>query len=59
MLDEAVDKAEIVLKILVVKESHSKFIGAHVVPVKGVGEDRYAAEKMRRDILWLGYRGSS
>ena len=45
----------ILLKILVVKDAKSKFIGAHVVPMKGLGEDRYAAEKVRRDILWLGY----
>ena len=29
---------------------------AHVVPVKGLGADRYAVEKLRRDIIWLGYR---
>ena len=46
---------EIILKILVVKDSKSKFVGAHVVPVKGLGEDRYAAEKVRRDVTWLGY----
>ena len=46
---------EILLNILVVKDASSKFIGAHVVPAKGVGEDRYAVEKIRRDVLWLGY----
>ena len=52
---EEIEKAEVILKILVIKDSKSKYIGAHVVPAKGVGEDRYAAEKMRRDVLWLGY----
>ena len=53
--DEGVDKATIILKILVLKDAFSKYIGAYVVPVKGVGEDRYAAEKLRRDVLWFGY----
>ena len=52
--DDPPEKAVIVAKILVVKDSMSKFIGAHLVPVKGLGSDRYAAEKMRRDIVWLG-----
>ena len=47
--------AEILLKILVVKDSMSRTICAHAVPCKGVGSDRYAVEKLKRDILWLGY----
>ena len=43
--DEAESKTEIVAKILVVKDSKSKMVNAHVVPVKGMGEDRYAVEK--------------
>lgn len=46
---------EVILKILVVKDSMSRYIGAHVVSVKGVGADRYATEKLRNDVLWLGY----
>jgi len=53
--NEQVEASEVVMKILVIKDSKSKYIGAHLVPVKGLGCDRYAAEKMRRDILWLGY----
>ena len=53
--DEDVGETAVIMKILVVKDAYSKFIGAHVVPMKGVGPDRYAAEKLRRDILWLGY----
>ena len=49
------DQGDILMKILVVKDASSKFIGAHLVPQKGLGEDRYAAENIRRDILWLGY----
>jgi len=52
---EGAEPTEILLKILVVKDSLSKYVGAHVVPAKGVGDDRYAVEKLRRDILWLGY----
>ena len=52
---ETEQKAEILLKILIVKDSSSRYTGAHVVPVKGLGEDSYAAEKIRRDVLWLGY----
>ena len=46
---------EIILKILVVEDTRSRYIGADVVSVKGVGADRYAAEKLRNDVLWLGY----
>jgi len=53
--DELEPQAEIIAKILVVKGSKSKFVNAHVVPVKGLGSDRYAVEKLRRDIVWLGY----
>ena len=49
-----IEKAEVILKILLVKDAKSEYIGAHVVPVTGVGEDPYAAKKMRRDMLWLG-----
>ena len=46
---------ETLLKILIVKDSRSKALFAHVVPQKGVGEDRFTVECLRRDILWLGY----
>ena len=54
-LKGAVEESKVVLKILVVKDSQSKFIGAHVVSTKGAGADRYAVEKLRGDIAWLGY----
>ena len=53
--DEVIERSSILMKILVVKDDKSKYIGAHVVPVKGAGDDRYAAEKMRGDIQWMGY----
>ena len=46
---------EVLLKILVVKDSMSKVISAHVVRSKGVEDDGYAVEKLKRDILWFGY----
>ena len=51
----AVEESKVVLKILVVKDSMSRYIGAHVVSTKGAGTDRYAVEKLRGDIAWLGY----
>ena len=47
---------EILMKILVVKHSKSKIVNAHVVKSKGVEDDGCAVEKLKRDILWLGYR---
>ncbi len=46
---------EVLLKILVVKDVMARAVFAHVVPQKGVGEDRFAVECLRRDILWLGH----
>ena len=53
--NDAVEESKVVLKILVAKDSMSRYIGAHVVSTKGVGSDRYAVEKLRGDIAWLGY----
>ncbi len=53
--DEVIERSSILMKILVVKDDKSRYIGAHVVPVKGAGDDRYAAERMRGDIQWMGY----
>ena len=46
---------DVLLKILVVKDSFSTCIMAHVVRAKGADTDGYVAEKLRRDVLWLGY----
>ena len=45
----------VLLKILVVKDSMSKMISAHVVKSKGTEDDGYAVAKLKRDIMWLGY----
>ncbi len=50
-----VDESNVLLKILAVKDSTSKWVGAHVVSCKGVGGDRYAVERIRADVAWLGY----
>ena len=38
-----------------VKDSMSRTICGHTVHCKGVGSDRYAVEKNKRYVLWLGY----
>ena len=43
------------IKALVVKDTKSRMLFAHVVPSKGVDEDRYAVEALTSDIAWLGY----
>ena len=50
-----VDAEQVLLKILVVKDSRGKMISAHVVKTKGFDDDGYAVEKLKRDIIWLGY----
>ena len=42
-------------KILVVKDSSTRSIFAHMVTQKGVDEERYAVECLRKDIQWLGH----
>ena len=41
-------------KILVVRELVSKATFAHVVKSKGVGDDRFAADCLVKDVEWLG-----
>ena len=53
--DEAKEGEEVLAKILVVKDTKSKSIFAHVVPQKGVDSDRYSVSRLTEDILWLGY----
>ena len=50
---EVAEHAETLLKRLVVKDSLSKMISAHVVSVNGAGSDSYATEKLKGDIAWL------
>ena len=43
------------IKVLVVKDSKSKMLFAHVVPAKGIDKKRFAVDMLRDDIVWLGY----
>ena len=43
------------VKVLVAKYQKTKCTFAHVVPRKGVDEDRYAADRLAKDIAWLGH----
>ena len=49
------DKADGVLKVLVVRCFKSKALFAHAVPAKGVDEAGYVVDCVVQDILWLGY----
>ena len=42
-------------KILVVRDSKSKSVFAHVVPAKGVDEAGFAVDTLVADVRWLGY----
>ena len=42
-------------KILVVRESESKSVFAHVVPTKGVDEKGFSVDALVDDVKWLGY----
>ena len=44
------------IKILVVYDSKSRAVFAHVVPQKGVDPKRYAVDMIVDDVMWLGYR---
>jgi len=46
---------EALSRILVCNDFMSKYILALAVSVKGAGFDRYAMEKLKNDIAWLGY----
>ena len=46
------------LKLLIVKDSSSRAVFAHVVPKKGVDAKRYAVDIIVDDVLWLGYSKS-
>ena len=43
-------------RCLIVKDSNSKCMFAHVVPQKGTDRAGYAVDCVKRDIIWLGYR---
>ena len=53
-IDEARRKGELV-KCLIVRCFRTKLILAHVVPCKGVDEERWVANLVCDDVLWIGH----
>ena len=51
---EATDESQQV-KVLVAKCFETKCVFAHVVPQKGVDPERYAVDRLVKDIQWLGH----
>ena len=43
------------INILVVKDSRSKAVFAHIVPSKGVDDKKYAVIVLMDDVKWMGY----
>ena len=43
------------IKVLVVRDSKSKSLFAHVVPSKGIDEKGFAVDSLVQDVKWLGY----
>ena len=43
------------IKILVAKDSKSRALFAHVVPTKGVDEQRFSVDMLTEDVKWLGH----
>jgi hypothetical protein len=52
---EAARTAGKIVKCILVRDFHSKCTFAHVVPCKGIDEERYVAKMVADDIVWLGY----
>ena len=42
-------------KVLVVRDSRSKAVFAHVVPTKGIDEKGFSVDALVSDVKWLGY----
>ena len=53
--DEYIAAGEGAAKVLVVRDSRSKSVFAHVVPAKGVDERGFSVDAFVDDIRWLGY----
>ena len=49
------DAADGGIQILVVPDSKSKAVCAHVVPQQGVDPKRYVVDMIVGDVLWLGW----
>ena len=52
---EFADAGESAIKLLVARDSKSKALFAHVVPVKGVDSKGFAVSSLVADVRWLGY----
>ena len=53
--DEFTAAGEGAAKVLVIRDSRSKSLFAHIVPVKGVDDRGFAVQALVDDIKWLGY----
>ena len=53
--DEYIAAGEGAAKVLVVRDSRSKSVFAHVVPAKGVDERGFSVDALVDDVKWLGY----
>ena len=53
--DDFVAAGEAAIRILVVRDSKSKSVFAHVVPSKGVDQAGFAVDALVEDAKWLGY----
>ena len=53
--DEKDQPIPVEAKILVAHCQKTKCVFAHVVPQKGIDPERYAVERLSRDIQWLGH----
>ena len=52
---EAARTAGKIVKCILVRDFQSKSTFAHVVPCKGLDEEKYVAKLVADDIVWLGY----
>ena len=54
-LDDYVAAGDAAIKVLIVRDSKSKSVFAHVVPSKGVDVAGFAVDALVEDVKWLGY----
>ena len=53
--EEYIAAGEGAAKLLIVRDSRSKTVFAHVVPAKGVDERGFSVDALVEDVKWLGY----
>ena len=54
-LSDFTEAGEAAAKVLVIRDSRSKSVFAHIVPSKGVDEKGFAVKALVDDVKWLGY----